>query len=76
MPQVQYTVVLHPDPETGGYGVEVPALPGVVTQGATYEEALAVAADAVRVHLAGLRQDGEPIPPDVQPRLATVQVAA
>jgi predicted RNase H-like HicB family nuclease len=62
---------------TGGYGVEVPALPGCFTQGRTREEALERAREAIATHLAGLVADGEPIPIEQQrPELATVRVAA
>ena len=37
----EYTIILHPDAEEGGYTVTVPALPGCVTQGETMEEAIA-----------------------------------
>jgi len=43
MRELEYAVVLHPDPEVGGYSVTVPALPGVVTEGDTTEEAIAMA---------------------------------
>lgn len=77
MSEYQYTIVLHPDPTTGGYGVEVPTLPGCFTQGHTREEALARAQEAIAAHLAGLVADGEPIPVEQQrPELATVRVAA
>ena len=77
MAQLSYTVVLHPDPESGGYGVEVPALPGCFTQGRTREEALERAREAIGVHIAGLRADGEPVPEErEQPELVRVQVAA
>jgi predicted RNase H-like HicB family nuclease len=59
-----YTVLLVPD--EGGYAVEVPALPGCFTQGATREEALANAREAIRVHLRGLEQDGEPVPVETE----------
>ena len=75
----QYTspVVLHPDAESGGYGVEVPALPGCFTEGATREEALARAHEAISAYIAGLRADGEPVPEETeQPELARVEVAA
>jgi antitoxin HicB len=45
-----------------GYQVSVPLLPGVITYGGTLEEARAMARDAIRCHLEGLRKDGEPIP--------------
>jgi predicted RNase H-like HicB family nuclease len=56
-----YTVLLQPEPE-GGYTVTCPTLPGVVTYGATLEEARAMAADAIEGYIQCLREDGEPIP--------------
>ncbi|HLX39434.1 MAG TPA: type II toxin-antitoxin system HicB family antitoxin [Ktedonobacteraceae bacterium] len=58
----QYTIILHPDPEEGGYTVTVPALPGCITQGETLEEAIAMAKDAIRLHVELLIADGEPVP--------------
>jgi len=56
-----YTVEFIPtDPD--GYSVHVPALPGVVTEGGTLEEALAMAREAIALHLEGLREDGLEIP--------------
>ncbi len=40
MPHLKYTVLIHPDHESGGYYATVPALPGAVGQGETVEEAL------------------------------------
>jgi len=57
---LNYTVLLKPD-ETGGYVVTCPALPGLVTEGDTLEEARAMAADAIRGYIESLQQDGEPI---------------
>jgi predicted RNase H-like HicB family nuclease len=50
--------------ETGGYVVTCPALPGLVTEGNTLEEARAMATDAIKGYLESLKQDGEPIPID------------
>ena len=61
MQSYTYTVVLEPDAE-GGYVVHCPALPGVVTEGETAEEALAMARDAITGYLESLRKDGLPIP--------------
>jgi antitoxin HicB len=58
-----YTVVFEPDEETGGYTVTCPALPGLVTEGDTLEEARAMAADAIKGYLESLRKHGHPIPP-------------
>lgn len=45
-----YSVILEPQPD-GGFTVLVPALPEVVTEGETEEEALAMARDAIRLVL-------------------------
>lgn len=60
---LNFTVVMTPD-ETGGYVVTCPALPGLVTEGDTLEEARAMAADAIKGYLESLKKDGEPIPAD------------
>ena len=43
-----------------------PALPGLVTDGDTLEEARVMAADAIRGYLACLRKDGVPLPVEAQ----------
>jgi predicted RNase H-like HicB family nuclease len=59
--EYSYTVFFEPAPE-GGYIVTVPALPGLVTEGDTLEEAREMARDAIRAYLESLIKDGEPIP--------------
>ncbi len=59
--EYSYTVFFEPAPE-GGYTVTVPALPGLVTEGDTLEEAREMALDAIRAYLESLLKDGEPIP--------------
>ena len=46
---MKFKIALYPTEE--GYGVSVPALPGCWSQGATAEEAMANAADAIRDYL-------------------------
>jgi predicted RNase H-like HicB family nuclease len=76
MKERTYSVLLEPE-EGGGYAVTVPSLPGCFTQGATVEEALERAAEAIRVHIAGLRSDGEAVPEERErPVVASVTVAA
>lgn len=53
---LNYTVLMTPD-ETGGYTVTCPALPGLVTEGDTLEEAREMAADAIRGYLESLHID-------------------
>jgi antitoxin HicB len=62
-----YTVILTPEPDAGGYSVTVPALPEVTTQGETVEEALAMAREAIELSLEVRRDEGDPIPPDISP---------
>ena len=64
MAEYRYTVILEPA-EEGGYIVRCPALPGLVTEGDTLEEARAMAEDAIRGYIESLRKDHLPIPPDV-----------
>ncbi|MBI4519101.1 MAG: type II toxin-antitoxin system HicB family antitoxin [Deltaproteobacteria bacterium] len=59
--QYEYTVIFEPA-EEGGYVVTVPALPGLHTEGDTFEEAQAMAADAIRCYIEGCLLDGEEVP--------------
>jgi antitoxin HicB len=72
-----YTVVLSWDADIGGYNVEVPALPGCVTQGDTIDEALENAREAIAGFIKALRDIGEPVPDETSetaPRLEQVLV--
>jgi antitoxin HicB len=70
------TIVVEPE-EGGGYYVTVPTLPGCFTRGSTVEECRTRAVEAIEVHIAGLRADGEPVPEEVgEPQLLAVTVAA
>lgn len=71
----QYTIFLDPDFEAGGYTVTVPALPGIVTQGDTVEEAIAMAKDAINLYLEVLVEEGQPIPEEtIRPQAITLDV--
>ena len=62
---VKYTVILQAesDPQFEGYyNVIVPALPGCLTYGATREEALRNAREAIELYLEDLEANGEAIP--------------
>jgi len=58
---LKYTAVFEPAPE-GGYVVSIPALPGCVTQGETFEESFKMAKDAIKGYLAVLKEDRDEIP--------------
>jgi len=77
MSNYRYTIILDPDPDEGGYTVTVPALPGCVTQGETIEEAIAMAKDAILLHVEALIEAGEPVPVEQEhPQAITINVAA
>ncbi len=70
-----FSVVLEPQ-EGGDFTVLVPALPEVVTEGETEDEALANAEEAIRAVLAYRRDHGLIIPADALPEIRRVTVAA
>ena len=73
----QYTIILEPDPEEGGYTVTVPALPGCITQGETIEQCIERAREAITGYIESLKSDSEPIPEETErPQMITIDVAA
>jgi antitoxin HicB len=70
-----FSVILEPQ-QGGGFTVLVPALPEVVTEGDTEQEALANAEEAIRAILAYRRDQGMTIPADAHPEIRRVTVAA
>jgi predicted RNase H-like HicB family nuclease len=56
-----YIALIHKDAESD-YGVSFPDLPGCVTAGTSLDDARAMAAEALALHLEGLIEDGEPAP--------------
>jgi antitoxin HicB len=70
-----FSVILEPQ-ESGGFTVLVPALPEVVTEGDTEQEALANAEEAIRAVLEYRREQGLAIPADASPEIRRVTVAA
>jgi predicted RNase H-like HicB family nuclease len=58
---MEYIAYLHKDAGSD-YGVSFPDFPGCVTAGSTLEEARDLASEALALHIAGMREDGEPIP--------------
>lgn len=71
--EYSYTVLFEPADE-GGFVVTCPALPGLVTEGDTLEEAREMARDAIQAYLESLRKDHQPIPPDRPPLREEVRV--
>ena len=58
---LKYTVVFEPSEESG-YVAFVPALPGCMSQGDTFEEAVKMIKDAISGYLAVLKEKGQEIP--------------
>jgi len=56
-----YPIVIHKD-KTSDYGVTVPDLPGCFSAGTSLDDALAMAREAIELHLEGLIDEGQPIP--------------
>ena len=70
---MRYAIVI--EKADGNYSAYVPDLPGCVATGVTVEETEAQIREAIEFHLAGLREDGRPVP---QPssRVDYVEIAA
>ena len=60
-------VILIPDLEVGGYTVEVPSLPGCVSEGDTVDKALANIKEAIELHIESMIAHGEEVPEDFAP---------
>ena len=58
---MNYPIVIHKDADSD-FGVTVPDLPGCFTAGATLDEALAMAKEAIELHLEGLIEEGQIVP--------------
>jgi antitoxin HicB len=72
----KYTFTMLFDPaEEGGYVVTCPALPGLVTEGDTLEEARRMAQDALRGYIESLLEDGLSIPSDKTPVAEPIEIA-
>lgn len=70
---LSYKVILEPC-EEGGYTVYVPSLPGCISEGDTFEEAIENIKDAIKGWIEVSREYGDIIPPsDVI--IESVQVA-
>lgn len=70
---LKYTVIFEPA-EEGGYVVSVPALPGCISQGETFEEATAMIKDAMKGYLQVLKEEKQEIPQE-QSNVVITQIA-
>ncbi|HEY4475172.1 MAG TPA: type II toxin-antitoxin system HicB family antitoxin [Candidatus Paceibacterota bacterium] len=58
----QYTAVFEPDKKSGGFTVTIPALPGCISEGDTFEEALKNIKEAAILYLETAREENQEIP--------------
>lgn len=71
---LKYLILLERNEEEG-YTVTVPSLPGCITQGATWDEAIANGWEAIAGFLETLRDLGKPIPVEVAVEIAAEAVS-
>lgn len=57
---MRYAIVI--EKADGNYSAYVPDLPGCVATAATVKDAEREIRDAIRFHIDGLKQDGQPVP--------------
>lgn len=69
---MRYAIVI--EKATSNYSAYVPDLPGCVATGQTIEEIEQQIREAIEFHLAGLREDGLPVP-SPQSQVEYVEVA-
>jgi len=62
--RLRYTVLMEQN-EDGGYTVTVPSFPGCISEGSTWEEALANIEEAISGYIEVARNLGRPIPVEV-----------
>ncbi len=72
---LQYAIVIEKAPGSSNYSAYVPDLPGCITTGKTIEEIESLMREAIEFHLAGMREDGTPIP-EPTTSVAVIEVAA
>lgn len=70
---MKFRVLIDQD-EDGVFVAQVPSLPGCVSQGATREEAVSNAQEAIEAYLESLQERDEPIPPSISEELVDVAV--
>jgi predicted RNase H-like HicB family nuclease len=56
-----YVVIVEHD-EAGGYSTWSPDLPGCVAAASDWEECVQLMREAITLHIAGIREDGLPVP--------------
>lgn len=60
---MRYPIAIEPGDDTRAWGVVVPDLPGCFSAGDILDEAIEHARKAIELHIDGLLDDGEAVPP-------------
>jgi len=68
---MHYRVLVEQD-EDGVYVVEVPALPGCISQGRTRSEAIDNIKEAIAGYVESLTAHGDPVPPSITEEIVEV----
>jgi len=71
----EYIAFFEPN-EDGGYTVNIPSLPGLVTEGKALEHARSMAKDAIQCYIQGLKKAKETIPIERETAQAKISAAA
>ncbi|MBV9928176.1 MAG: type II toxin-antitoxin system HicB family antitoxin [Acidobacteria bacterium] len=69
---MKYRVLIEQD-EDGVFVVEVPSLPGCISQGETRERAVENIREAIALYLESLAAHDEPVPPPITEELVEVE---
>ncbi len=70
---MKFRIIIEQD-EDGVYVAECPTLPGCISQGKTYKEAVDNMSDAIKGYLESLQKHNEPIPPQISEEIIEVPV--
>ena len=70
---MKYRVLIEQD-EDGMFIIEVPALPGSISQGRTRGKALQNIQEAIAAHLESLKARSEPVSPSIEEAVVEVSV--
>ncbi len=70
-----YRIVLRKE-QNGAYTAMVPALPGCITWGENIDHALEMVRDAITGYIAVLKEEGEPVPDDLETLEYSLQLSA
>lgn len=65
--RASYVAVFEKDPEVNGYTVFFPDLPGCITEGDDYNQAIKMAKEALELHLYSMEKDEEKLPVATDP---------